>query len=46
MEALLDDLDVDPEEVFDRPEDPFGDVNQSLDEYGLTVCGSGVPAAN
>ena len=41
MEALLDDLDADPEEVFDRPEDPFGDVNQSLDEYGLNVCGSG-----
>jgi hypothetical protein len=40
MEALLDDLDADPEEVFDRPEDPFGDVNQSLDEYGL-LCGSG-----
>jgi hypothetical protein len=41
MEALLDDLDADPEEVFDRPEDPFADVNERLDEYGLTVCGSG-----
>jgi hypothetical protein len=45
MEALLDDLDADPEEVFDRPEDPFADVNQRLDEYGLTVCGSGVAVA-
>jgi hypothetical protein len=45
MEALLDDLDADPAEVFDRPEDPFADVNQRLDEYGLTVCGSGVAVA-
>ncbi len=41
MEALLDDLDSDPEEVFDRPDDPFADVNERLDDYGLTVCGSG-----
>jgi hypothetical protein len=41
MEALLDDLAADPEEVFDRPEDPFADLNERLDDYGLVVCGSG-----
>jgi hypothetical protein len=41
MEALLDDLAADPEAVFDRPDDPFADINERLDDYGLTVCGSG-----
>jgi len=46
IEAVLDDLNKNPDEVFAQGTTPFDDINRRLDEYGLTVCGSGTDASS
>ncbi len=45
IEAVLDDLTKNPDEVLAQGTTPFDDINRRLDEYGLTACGSGTAAA-
>jgi hypothetical protein len=45
MEAVLDDLGADPNEVLDQGSTVFDDINRRLDEYGLTACGSGTDSS-
>jgi hypothetical protein len=46
IEAVLDDLSKSPDEVFEAGTTPFDEINQRLDEYGLTACGSGTESSS
>ncbi len=46
MEAVLDDLAADPNEVLDQGSTVFDDINRRLDGYGLTACGSGTDSSS
>ena len=46
IEAVLDELTTNPDEVLDRRHDAFDDINRRLDEYGLTTCGSGTATSS
>jgi ABC-type transporter Mla subunit MlaD len=46
MEAVLDDLAADPNAVLEEGSTLFDEINQRLDDYGLTACGSGTAASD
>ena len=46
IEAVLDELTTNPDEVLAAGTTPFDDINRRLDEYGLTACGSGTAASS
>ena len=45
IEAVLDDLSKNPDAVFEAGTTPFDEINQRLDAYGLTACGSGTESS-